>query len=868
MRSSKPALFAAAATLLATFARALDPAPLSLQQGDWLGIDGNWSTVLFLLGSNSDVVNVLPSTGLSEFWTIGPGGCSGKDPTCNTARGGIHDPLTSKHWSSMGPWELGLGYVGVKGNGQYGLDTLNGLSPATDIGFGMSNVLLSVINVTDPFLGMFGLGIQTGRFSNSVVDSPLTQAVKAFGWIPSYSYAYTAGAHYRGAPVSATLGGYDTTRFVSHANNFTLNLAEGIPRPLVRGIQIAAKTVQDKPAQWTSLTQILSDWNTTFLPLIDSSTPYLWLPEPICDRFARALNLTYNSTFELYTLSNTQYRDFTSQDALTFTFTFTSYDNHNDFGLPLSVPGAVNITLPLKAFVGLLEYPFQGGAIKYGAPAVPYFTLKKAPGNETIIGRSFLQEAYLITRYDEASFSIHQARYPSMDANPNLVPIRQPSNSPFDPPPKPFNGAVLSTAQMVGVVLGAVFLCLAIFLSLCYCCCYRKRGPRQTKDTVEVDDQKDSTSTIVPDSPRTPVSRLLSKIGRRRRSRRIATGAGDAIQMPYEAPDCQIYELPASPLPAELDACGGDDMSFLGKTELGTDYSYYLSAYQLAKREMDRQLQGPVPAYSPPADGMALPSEKPVPDISPDQMMLPMDEPSPVSPTRSRGAESASNTFASASEPSPISPRLEWNTVELPSPATASLPHRRSLSVGTGVGSVHINPQLVGTDWSHSTQSTASVSAMGESASLSATSQRTPIGPSNVICLGPLPDYVQLRRHSIMPHMAGSDERGILANMFNAASIPSEGSLGSNYTEEEDRIFEEMTRQASHSQGQSTSVANEGSSSGWNREALEPQPSHAEQQLEQHSRNESGSERGRIDPGRDLVHVPQMAAKRYSWEEE
>lgn len=41
-----------------------------------LGNDGNWSTVQVLLGSSSDLVQVLPSTYLSEFLAIGPGGCS------------------------------------------------------------------------------------------------------------------------------------------------------------------------------------------------------------------------------------------------------------------------------------------------------------------------------------------------------------------------------------------------------------------------------------------------------------------------------------------------------------------------------------------------------------------------------------------------------------------------------------------------------------------------------------------------------------------------------------------------------------------------------------------------------------------------
>lgn len=105
----------------------------------------------------------------------------------------------------MGLWQLGLQYLGYRGNGEYGLDTINAYSPITDIGFGMSNVLMAAINTTSSYLGFIGLGIEPGRFGNMVADSPLTQAVKTFGWIPSYSYGFTAGAYYRMCPSQACL---------------------------------------------------------------------------------------------------------------------------------------------------------------------------------------------------------------------------------------------------------------------------------------------------------------------------------------------------------------------------------------------------------------------------------------------------------------------------------------------------------------------------------------------------------------------------------------------------------------------------------------------------------------------------------------
>lgn len=61
----------------------------------------------------------------------------------------------------------------------------------------MESTLMAAINTTNYLNGLFGLGIAKGTFGEEVMDSPLIQAVQTFGWIPSYSYGYTAGAHYR-----------------------------------------------------------------------------------------------------------------------------------------------------------------------------------------------------------------------------------------------------------------------------------------------------------------------------------------------------------------------------------------------------------------------------------------------------------------------------------------------------------------------------------------------------------------------------------------------------------------------------------------------------------------------------------------------
>ncbi|PHH89428.1 hypothetical protein CDD83_6081 [Cordyceps sp. RAO-2017] len=880
--TASTAAAAAAAAVFAGVAHALDPAPVSLQASDWLGIDGNWSTVSFLLGSDSEVVNVLLSTTLSEFWAIGPGGCVDKDPHCNNARGGIYNPNKSKHWTPMGLWQLGLQYFGYNDNGEYGLDTVNAYSPITNIAFGMSNVLMSAINTTSPFLGFFGLGIQQGRFGDLVADSPITQAVKTFGWIPSYSYGYTAGAHYRNTVVSATLGGYDSARLVQHDTAFTLTQGESIPRTLVRGIQLASNKTHGRLGVGRS-TEVLSDWNTSFTAMIDSSTPYLWLPEPICNRFAEVLNLTYNNTLELYTLPNDLYRQYSANNSLIFTFSLTSFDNHDNFGSPLEVPGLVNITVPLQAFVSLLQYPFGRGIIKYGDPAVPYFTLKKSQNDTFIIGRTFLQESYLITKFDEALYSIHQALFP---ANPltdaQLIPIRQPSNSPYPPPPSPKSSDDLTTAQMAGIAVGAVLLCVVVLAAFYYY--RRRRRVRKGKTADEADDHNDSASTLAPDSPKTPVSKILSKIACRKlsSSRRTIPGTADGVahgrsddasgvaQMPSEAPDCQIFELAASVAPVELDA--GSDNHSIEETELGTVNSQHMSTYELARRKIERQLRGPVPEYTPPADGTLLRQEKAIPDPGPSEARPAMDHPSPSSPTRSAGGDWGSSTYP-MSEPSPVSPRAEWSTRSTlpPSPVTGSLASK-AYHGSTGSQSHPADTASAGTSRSHqSDRSTAATSTAESDAPPRPSSHRTHIDASKVVCLGPLPENYHIQRQNLVTRLVGPDGRTVSMSMFNANSLPSEGSLGSNYTEEEDRIVEEMTRQASLSQVRSSqSYYRSPSHKGGDERPCRPPDVEESMKLRGAKKARPAQEqgKGRIDAGRDLIHVPQMADKRYSWEDQ
>jgi hypothetical protein len=97
----------------------------------------------------------------------------------------------------MGTWQLGLDHFNYSANGRYGLDSLRIDPISSEQTLSMSHVLTSAYNSTDYYLGILGVGVTQGNFGDKVAKSPLTVAVEEFGLSPSYSYGYTAGAHYR-----------------------------------------------------------------------------------------------------------------------------------------------------------------------------------------------------------------------------------------------------------------------------------------------------------------------------------------------------------------------------------------------------------------------------------------------------------------------------------------------------------------------------------------------------------------------------------------------------------------------------------------------------------------------------------------------
>ncbi|KAJ0166085.1 hypothetical protein CTA2_8768 [Colletotrichum tanaceti] len=829
---------------------------------DWYGVDGNWSTINLQVGTPGQSVNVLASTSLSELWVIGADGCLGKESICN-ARGNVFTIAQSKSWNSLGAWQLGLDYLAYGGNGDYGMDKLSS-TLLTGGTMRMDNITTASINSTNYYLGYLGLGITQGGFGNSVADSPLTQAVKNYGWIPSYSYGYTAGAYYMGAsgtPCSVTLGGYDASRFVPHNVDFTLDPNDGLPHALVRGIEVSAGQDKALHAGWNTTTRILSNMSTSFNAMIDSSTPYLWLPDAVCDQFAEAFNLTYNRTFNLYTVTNEQYANFkSSSSSYSFTFSFTSHDNGNNSGDPLTVPGVVNITITAAAFAQVLRYPFQNEMIGLDEPPVPYFPLRRASNltDTLIIGRSFLQEAYLITKYDAGVFSIHQALFPDEPLKSlNLTNIAQPNDSSLARPPAQVNSqGGLSAAAIGGVVAGVVAACIIIFA--CWYLNYRRKKLRAT--TSVLTDGMDAASSMTPDPPRSLVANMLTKIPGRKNAKKASghEAMRSTLQTAEMAADANhaVYEMPVSVAPAELN--GDEGKSVLEHTTmLGTDDTQNVDAYEPARRNVEIRLRGPLPEYTPPESPSEFPlTEKAIQYMSPAATFspevigpLPSSLPaSPSSPPSPVSCDKSSSTCGSL--PSPTSSRAgEWSTriSDLSSPSMEGASYHSHTLTASNVGNTV--PQPAPPESEASTSSSSNFSNTSSSilyptlpVSPLPTHQRTLIDSSNVVCLGPLPEHISIPGPRAIPapvtHRQGSSNVDVVVPQVLAASRLSTDTLGSNWTEfEEELMAQELTGQVSLQEGAG------------NRE----------------EESDSLESLHRLD-GSEFIHIPQPAERRYSWE--
>ena len=336
------------------------------------GNDGSWSSLLISVGTPPKALRVFASTQVPETWVVLTQGCTTQDPSnCSDTRGGTFDMSASTTWSDKGVTALNaessFGYSGNSDNGDYGLDTLAFGSSGAG-GVSLKQQVVAGIATKDFYLGSLGLSSRAINATdpNHTQSAPIS-VLKAQSLIPSLGYGYTAGAWYRNATASLTLGGYDLSRMIPNELSFTFASDPD------RKLQVALRSITTSDASSSALLP------KGALALVDSTIPDIWLPIEACQAFEKAFDLgdSYDMIRNRYPINDTLHSALLKRNA-SITFELA---NELDGG------PTINITLPYAAFDVEIGPPWFENATRY-------FPLRQAgDSSKIILGRTVLQES-------------------------------------------------------------------------------------------------------------------------------------------------------------------------------------------------------------------------------------------------------------------------------------------------------------------------------------------------------------------------------------------------------------------------------------------------------------------------------------------
>lgn len=272
---------------------------------------------------------------------------------------------------------------------------------------------------------------------------------------------------------------------------------------------------------------------------IDSTYSQIWLPVDACRAFEDAFGLIYDNVTELYLVNDTLHETLLAQNASVVFTLGTTLSEANQ---------VVNITLPYAAF-DLTALPYYQGLIN----ATQYFPLRRAQ-NETqyILGRAFLQEAYITVDHERSNFSVSQCVW-EYGAAQNIIAIpslERASNAGTGGQPPGATSSSLSTGAIVGIAVGAA-AATALIALLVFLLWWRRR-----KQKPKPGDEASSDGSSTSESPEPPQQQTDNVIPKAELdATQVARHEIDSTSKLDRAPDgLATPGTPASPLPGEVEA--------------------------------------------------------------------------------------------------------------------------------------------------------------------------------------------------------------------------------------------------------------------------------------------------------------------------
>ena len=185
--------------------------------------------------------------------------------------------------------------------------------------------------------------------------------------------------------------------------------------------------------------------NPGVFAVLDTAVPELWLPHYVCDQIASDLNLTYHDDSGRYILTAAAH---SALQSLNGSLEFR-------IGTGLHSNPAITIEIPYKAFDLEATWPIFNTTTRY-------FPLRRtANKTQYMLGRVFLQEAYLVVDWERDIFELSQAVFSNPMPEPNIITV-QPNNNQTSAPADQQNKLKLSAGAIAGFVIGVVIVAIAI----------------------------------------------------------------------------------------------------------------------------------------------------------------------------------------------------------------------------------------------------------------------------------------------------------------------------------------------------------------------------------------------------------------------
>ena len=212
-----------------------------------------------------------------------------------------------------------------------------------------------------------------------------------------------------------------------------------------------------------------------FPAYIDSTIPYLYLPLESCIQFEKAFGIRWNETVQAYLVNDSLRNTLLTQNpSIVFTLS-----NSTSGSSP-----TIDIKLPYAAFDLIAERPLVKNTTRY------FPLMRAADESQYTLGRTFLQEAYLVADYERRNFSISQCSWKE-GVQQDIVPIMSPALDRHSDK-QPLRGGALA-----GVIIGSVVASLGIVLALFYMARRRRKylesqSKADCRDSSEVSERQET----------------------------------------------------------------------------------------------------------------------------------------------------------------------------------------------------------------------------------------------------------------------------------------------------------------------------------------------------------------------------------------